>query len=117
MKLALPQLAKSRREGASEDAARIDALLAIMTSLPDTCVLSRGGIKALTDMRSGARAILVQGGIGSHQGRKTYDILEAGMMKANVSPGGAADLLAATLFLDGMEHTAIVQGGKRNGTH
>ena len=68
-------------------------------------------------MRSGARAILVQGGIGSHEGRKTYDILEAGMMKANVSPGGAADLLAATLFLDGMEHTAIVQGGKRNGTH
>ena len=117
MKLALPQLAKSRREGASEDAARIDALLAIMTSLPDTCVLSRGGIKALTDMRSGARAILVQGGIGSHEGRKTYDILEAGMMKANVSPGGAADLLAATLFLDGMEHTAIGQGGKRNGTH
>ena len=107
MKLALPQLAKSRRQGVGEDAARIDALLAIMTSLPDTCVLSRGGIKALTDMRSGARAILVQGGIGSHEGRKTYDILEAGMMKANVSPGGAADLLAAALFLDGMHRAAI----------
>ena len=112
MKLAMPQLARSRQQGASEEAARIDALLAIMTSLPDTCVLSRGGINALTDMRSGARAVLVQGGIGNPEGRKTYDILEAGMMKANVSPGGSADLLAAVLFLDGMHHAAIEQGEK-----
>lgn len=107
MKLALPQLARSRQQGTSEEAARIDALLAIMTSLPDTCVLSRGGIKALTDMRKGASAVLVRNGIGTRQGRLAYDILEAGMMKANVSPGGAADLLAAALFLDGMRHAAI----------
>ncbi len=107
LKLALPQLARSRQQGASEEAARIDALLAIMTSLPDTCVLSRGGIKALTDMRKGASAVLVRNGIGNRQGRLAYDSLEAGMMKANVSPGGAADLLAAALFLDGMRHAAI----------
>ncbi len=107
MKLALPQLARSRQQGASEDAARIDALLAIMTSLPDTCVLSRGGIKALTAMRDGARAVLVQGGIGSHDGRRIYDILETCMQKAFISPGGAADLLAVTLFVDGMHDAAI----------
>lgn len=112
MNLALPQLVHSRQQGVGEDAARIDALLAIMTSLPDTCVLSRGGIKALTDVRNGARAVLDQGGIGSQDGRKTYEILEAGMQKAFVSPGGAADLLAAALFLDGMHRAAIRQGGK-----
>ena len=113
MRLALPQLAKSRRQGASEEAARIDALMAIMTSLPDTCVLSRGGINALKDMQTGASAVLAYGGMGSEAGRKAYDTLETGMMKAFVSPGGAADLLAATLFLDGMAHAAIRQGGKR----
>lgn len=107
MKLALPQLAKSRQQGASEEAARTDALLAIMTSLPDTCVLSRGGLKALDDMRSGALAVLAGGGMGCREGRKTYDIMEAGMLSANVSPGGAADLLAAALFLDGMDRFAI----------
>lgn len=113
MRLALPQLAKSRRQGAREEAARIDALMAIMTSLPDTCVLSRGGISALKDMQTGASAVLAYGGMGSEAGRQAYDTLETGMMKAFVSPGGAADLLAATLFLDGMAHAAIRQGGKR----
>ncbi|PLL88610.1 triphosphoribosyl-dephospho-CoA synthase MdcB, partial [Klebsiella michiganensis] len=42
--LALPQLLRSRTEGASEEQARLDALMAIMTSLSDTCVLSRAGM-------------------------------------------------------------------------
>lgn len=112
MTLALPQLAKSRREGACEDAARIDALLAIMTTLPDTCVLSRGGLAALNTMQKGANSVLAGGGISTLDGQKAYDKLETAMQKAFVSPGGAADLLAAALFLDGMEHEAIVQGGK-----
>lgn len=113
MQLALPQLAKSRQQGASEEAARIDALIAIMTSLPDTCVLSRGGVNALKDMQTGASAVLAYGGMGSTAGRQAYDILETGMIKVKVSPGGAADLLAATLFLDGMHRAAIRQEGKR----
>ena len=113
MQLALPQLAKSRQQGASEEAARIDALIAIMTSLPDTSVLSRGGVNALKDMQTGASAVLAYGGMGSTAGRQAYDILETGMIKVKVSPGGAADLLAATLFLDGMHRAAIRQEGKR----
>ena len=113
MQLALPQLAKSRQAGASEEVARIDALIAIMTSLPDTCVLSRGGVNVLKDVQTQASAVLAYGGMGSTAGRQAYDILETGMIKAKVSPGGAADLLAATLFLDGMAHAAIRQGGKR----
>lgn len=112
MQLALPRLAKSRHLGAGEEEARIDALLAIMTSLPDTCVLSRGGLPALETMKEGALRVLACGGISTVEGRKAYNELETAMMKAFVSPGGAADLLAAALFLDGMEQAAIVQGGK-----
>ena len=78
----------------------IDALMAIMADLPDTCVLSRGGKEALQTMNKGARKVLDEGGFGSLSGRKAYDRLEKDMMDANVSPGGAADLLAAAFFLD-----------------
>lgn len=107
LRLALPQLEKSRQQGASEEEARIDALLAIMTSLPDTCVLSRGGLNAMEAMQKGARTVLDHHGMSTVQGRKAYDKLEADMLALNVSPGGAADLLAAALFLDGLAHTPI----------
>ncbi|MBI0456026.1 triphosphoribosyl-dephospho-CoA synthase MdcB, partial [Dickeya dianthicola] len=56
-RLALPQLLRSRRQGASENAARLDALMAVMTSLSDTCVLSRAGLDGLEAMQRGARAV------------------------------------------------------------
>lgn len=98
--LALPQLAQSRRNGAREEQARVDALLAIMTRLPDTCVLSRGGINALHAMHAGSKAVLEKGGMATHEGKKAFEVLEKTMLKTRVSPGGAADLLAAALFLD-----------------
>lgn len=100
-RLALPQLEKSRRQGSREDQARVDALLAVMTSLPDTCVLSRGGPNALRAMHAGAKSVLARGGIGRPEGKQAFESLEAVMLSANASPGGAADLLAAALFLDG----------------
>ncbi|MCM1280692.1 MAG: triphosphoribosyl-dephospho-CoA synthase [Alistipes senegalensis] len=99
--LALPFLARSRKAGVGEEAARIDALLAVMTSLTDTCVLFRGGRAALNAMHEGARQVLLCGGAGSRKGKKALATLEAAMLSAGVSPGGAADLLAAALFLDG----------------
>lgn len=54
----LPQLLASRRAGAGEQNARLDALLAIMSSLTDTCVLHRAGLEGLTRMQAGARAVL-----------------------------------------------------------
>ena len=85
---------------AARQVAHIDALMAIMADLPDTCVLSRGGEEALQTMNKGAWKVLDAGGFGSLSGRKAYDRLEKDMMDANVSPGGAADLLAAAFFLD-----------------
>lgn len=100
MHLALPCLEKSRRAGVGETAARINALMAVMTFLPDTCVLFRGGMRALRVMHSGARRVLAYGGVSEQKGVKALASLEAAMLSAGVSPGGAADLLAAALFLD-----------------
>ncbi|MEA1063374.1 triphosphoribosyl-dephospho-CoA synthase [Erwinia sp. HR93] len=100
MRLALPQLLRSRRQGASEDEARIDALMAIMTSLSDTCVLSRAGLPGLETMQNGARAVLLAGGCRCPQGKAALAQLDTRMLALNASPGGAADLLAATLLLE-----------------
>lgn len=100
IKLALPQLRHSRCLGASEAQARIDALMAIMTSLSDTCVLSRAGMDGLQAMQNGARAVLQAGGTVCAAGQQALARLDAQMLRLNASPGGAADLLAATLFLD-----------------
>ncbi len=96
----LPQLLASRRAGAGEQNARLDALLAIMSTLSDTCVLHRAGLDGLSRMQAGARAVLAAGGAANLDGRRQLRALDHAMLALNASPGGAADLLAATLFLD-----------------
>lgn len=100
MNLALPQLRRSRLQGATEQQARLDALMAIMTSLSDTCVLSRAGLEGLEAMQNGARSVLVAGGTATVEGRAALAWLDKQMLTLNASPGGAADLLAATLLMD-----------------
>ncbi len=65
----LPQLWRSREGGAGEQNARLDALLAIMSVLDDTCVLHRAGRVGLAAMQDGARAVLAAGGSASLAGR------------------------------------------------
>jgi len=107
----LPQLLASRRAGAGEQNARLDALLAIMSSLTDTCVLHRAGLEGLTRMQAGARAVLEAGGAASLAGRRQLRLLDRDMLALNASPGGAADLLAATLFLDRLAPAAPAPTG------
>jgi triphosphoribosyl-dephospho-CoA synthase len=98
--IGLPILHRSRQEGSSETQARLDALLAIMASLDDTCLLHRGGWAALNTARTGAAAVLAVGGTATVQGWGLLERLDRDLLALNASPGGSADLLAATLFLD-----------------
>ena len=100
VRLALPQLHASRQRGGTETQARLDALMAIMTSLSDTCVLNRAGMTGLETMRDGAKTVLSAGGTAQPAGQRALARLDAQMLALNASPGGAADLLAATLLLD-----------------
>jgi triphosphoribosyl-dephospho-CoA synthase len=98
--LGLPALEAARRRGAPEDCARLDALLAIMSSLDDTCLLHRGGWRALRAAQSGASRVLALGGSATAAGMRALIELDAELVRRNASPGGCADLLAACLFLD-----------------
>jgi triphosphoribosyl-dephospho-CoA synthase len=100
---ALPQLKHSRAAGHGEQNARLDALLAIMARLADTCVLYRAGETGLQTMQLGAQAVLEAGGSASLAGRRRLHELDHQLIALNASPGGAADLLAACLFIDRIE--------------
>ena len=111
MQRALPQLKRSRSAGHGEQNARLDALLAIMTNLADTCVLYRAGDEGLNTMQQGARAVLDAGGSASLGGRRRLHALDQQLIALNASPGGAADLLAACLFIDRIESDdGLIQG-------
>ena len=106
----LPQLKRSRAAGHGEQNARLDALLAVMTELADTCVLYRAGEQGLHAMQHGAQAVLDAGGSASLTGRRRLHELDQQLIALNASPGGAADLLAASLLLDRIERDGILQG-------
>ena len=101
--IGLPMLRATRDRGASEDCARLNALMAIMASLDDTCLLHRGGPAALQAAKRGAMAVLVAGGTAAPAGIARLHRLHAELMALWASPGGSADLLAVTLFLDRLE--------------
>ena len=108
---ALPQLKRSRAAGHGEQNARLDALLAIMAQLADTCVLYRAGEQGLHTMQLGAQAVLDAGGSASLAGRRRLHELDQQLIALNASPGGAADLLAACLFIDRVESCdGVIQG-------
>ena len=100
----LPMLRRRRRCGATEEVARLDALLRIMSRLDDTCILYRGGAEALEVAKDGALQVENAGGTGTVAGWEKLRNLDGRLLALNASPGGSADLLAVALFLDAVEY-------------
>ncbi|TDD47522.1 triphosphoribosyl-dephospho-CoA synthase [Nonomuraea terrae] len=100
IEVALPRLRRARADGRSEEVARLDALLAVMSLLNDTCVLHRGGRAGLRVVQLGASHVLAEGGAGTDRGRSALLELDHRLRGLRLSPGGSGDLLAAALFLD-----------------
>lgn len=103
VRFGLPALRAARGRLEEESHARLDALMAIMAELDDTCLVYRGGLTALALAKAGARRVLALGGAGSPGGHEALLRLHDALVQRGVSPGGSADLLAAVLFLDGIE--------------
>jgi triphosphoribosyl-dephospho-CoA synthase len=111
----LATLRRGRANQHPEEVCRLDALLSLMAELDDTCVLYRGGVEALHAVQSGAQAALDAGGSTTTKGRQQIYQLDRELIARHVSPGGSADLLAASIFLDALEcHKS--KGEETNGT-
>ncbi|MBD1379434.1 triphosphoribosyl-dephospho-CoA synthase [Bacillus sp. IB182487] len=94
MKISFPMLIHSRSIGITEEKARLNALLSLIAHLDDTCILHRGGPEALLFAKKQAAACLA-----TNDYCLLY-MLDSEFISRNISPGGSADLLAATLFLN-----------------
>jgi triphosphoribosyl-dephospho-CoA synthase len=107
IKVGLPHLRNRRRAGATETSYRLDTLLAIMSNLDDTCLLYRGGLQALKTAKSGAQEVIAFGGTNNPRGMARLFQLDKDLLQLGASPGGSADLLAATLFLDSLDNNKV----------
>jgi triphosphoribosyl-dephospho-CoA synthase len=110
VKFGLPMLKNSRSRGLTEQFARLNALVAIIAELDDTCLLHRGGLTALCFAKAGAKTILQLGGASTVDGFRALCDLDRGLVQLNGSPGGSADLLAGVIFLDFIERKFKLQG-------
>jgi len=102
----LPALQATLAAGRSMRHARVDALFALMAHIDDTNVVHRGGAAGAAAVRRGARAFIDAGGT-AHAGWLAHAVaLHRSFMRDRLSPGGAADLLAASCFV----HSACTRG-------
>jgi triphosphoribosyl-dephospho-CoA synthase len=100
MAAGLPRLRLSRQVDESETLARLNALLAIMTRLDDTCLLRRGGLAALKTAQDGAASVLEAGGVATPEGWRLLQQLDRDLLTLKGSPRGSAHMLSVTIFLD-----------------
>ncbi len=104
-KTALPVI---RQRWAQDDLNTLltDLLLRLMTETEDSNVVGRHDPAMLTLVQEKAAAILALGGAYTPEGLRALEAFDAWCIRQWVSPGGSADLLAVTVFLQLLELSA-----------
>jgi triphosphoribosyl-dephospho-CoA synthase len=85
------------------EAARVQTFFALLGSMEDTNLLHRGGAAGLRFAQEAAAGFLGQGGVEQAQWRERAAAVHRAFIARRLSPGGCADLLAITLFLDALD--------------
>jgi triphosphoribosyl-dephospho-CoA synthase len=103
-RIALSALAEGERLVVSDpEAARVHACFALVAVVEDTNLLHRGGREGLAFARREAETFLAAGGVGAPDWRARAVATHAAFVARNLSPGGAADILAMALFVRAMD--------------
>lgn len=99
----LPALREARRAGADDRHAKLHALFTAMAEVADTNLVHRGGLQALHHAQSLARDFLSRGGGLAVDAARRAARVHALFVERRLSPGGAADLLAAACWVERAE--------------
>ena len=103
-RIGLPALKRGTLKATGDpEAARVEACFALIAAVEDTNLLHRGGSAGLSFARAAARRFLEGGGVGRPGWRDRARIVHESFVARWLSPGGSADLLAMTLFVDACE--------------
>jgi triphosphoribosyl-dephospho-CoA synthase len=85
------------------EAARVEACFALIASVEDTNLLHRGGLDGLRFAHDAARRFIASGGVCASGWRARAQSIHESFVARRLSPGGSADLLAMTLFVEAHE--------------
>jgi triphosphoribosyl-dephospho-CoA synthase len=85
------------------EAARVETCFALIASVEDTNLLHRGGLDGLRFAQLATRRFLDDGGVGKRNWRARAQSVHESFIARRLSPGGSADLLAMTLFVESHE--------------
>jgi triphosphoribosyl-dephospho-CoA synthase len=97
--VALPALQRTLAAGRSLHCARVDAFFSLMAHISDTNVFHRGGTAGAATVKQLAQDFLARGG-SAHPHWKDHALAcHQTLVQHRLSPGGAADLLAATCLV------------------
>ena len=88
------------------EAARVEACFALIASVEDTNLLHRGGLDGLRFAHDAARSFIDAGGVRAPGWHTRAQSIHESFVVRRLSPGGSADLLAMTLFVDAHERAA-----------
>jgi triphosphoribosyl-dephospho-CoA synthase len=97
--IGLPALQAALTRGAGQQSARVDALFALMAHVSDTNVYHRAGPEGARFVSDSARSFLAAGGTAHPGWRDTALACHHEFVRRRLSPGGAADLLAASCLV------------------
>jgi len=81
----------------------VHACFALIAALEDTNLLHRGGREGLAFAQRTAREFLDAGGVGQPDWRARSLAIHREFVARRLSPGGAADLLAMSVFVNYFE--------------
>ncbi|MEM4986061.1 triphosphoribosyl-dephospho-CoA synthase MdcB [Collimonas sp. H4R21] len=102
--IALPRFLQTLGAARGYDAAAVDTLFTLMAGISDTNLYHRGGPAGAAKVKSSARQFLDAGGCATDDWRERAISCHKVFIQDKLSPGGAADLLAATYFLHGLSY-------------
>lgn len=100
----LPSLYEAREKGLNENDSIIHVLISLMRITEDTNIAGRFSVEVLEKVKSHAAKIMDEGGMTTEVGRSMVCKLDKEFNLKGISPGGSADLTAATLFVDFLSH-------------
>lgn len=98
--IGLPMLHQALQQGLTEEQAAACTLLYLIAHVEDTNLYHRGGEEGAQFAKQAVQALLMHDSFPSEE---MIQKLDDAFVERNLSPGGCADLLAATLFLHGLQ--------------
>jgi triphosphoribosyl-dephospho-CoA synthase len=101
-RVALPTMRAALNRGESTDRARLRALLALIATVEDTCILHRGGTQGLRWIQRSARRVE-----SAHCFDNALRRFAADAQRRRLSPGGSGDLLAGMIFVHSLDRPGV----------